>query len=69
MARMPIVEHDGPKGESPTEPTRVSTYRSKANPRVTVEWRMVTWSKEQRLQLAHILFRDLPPSEGTTPPA
>jgi hypothetical protein len=62
MEQTPVPEHDEPEGEPQAEPPRVVTYRSKTNPQVTVEWRMVTWSKEQRLQLAQILFKDLPRS-------
>ncbi|MER7934240.1 MULTISPECIES: hypothetical protein [unclassified Streptomyces] len=62
MAQTPVAEHDEPESEPPAERPRVFSYRS--NPQVTMEWRRVKWSKEQRLELARILLKEPPRSEG-----
>ncbi|MGW7339855.1 hypothetical protein [Streptomyces sp. NPDC054808] len=63
MVQMPVPEHDEPEGEPLAERPGVISYRSTTNPQITVEWRRVKWSKEERLRLARILFKGLPRSE------
>jgi hypothetical protein len=64
MAQTPVTEHDEPEGEPPVQRPQVISYRSTTNPQVTVEWRRGKWSKEQRLELARILLKEPPRSEG-----